>query len=52
MLTEPDRALLAEIVAMTKRLCEEVQGIRADIAEVRELHSPDAAPPSALRPPA
>ena len=51
-LNESERALLAEIASMAMRLCEEVKSMRADIAELSESLSPDAAAPSALQRPA
>lgn len=44
MLSDTERALLAEITAMTERLGCEVEALRSDIAELRETDSPDAAP--------
>lgn len=51
-LNEFERALLAEIAAMTSRLCHEVEGLRADIAELSESSTPDPAALSVLRRPA
>ncbi|GAA0648124.1 hypothetical protein GCM10009548_11990 [Streptomyces malaysiensis subsp. malaysiensis] len=52
VLTEQERALLAEIAAMTERLRGELEEIREEVAELQEGRSTGAAAPSVRRLPA
>ncbi|GAA0958262.1 hypothetical protein GCM10009574_006000 [Streptomyces asiaticus] len=55
VLTEQERALLAEIAAMAERLRGELEEIRAEVAEVAEIkeeQTTGAAAPSVRRLPA
>ncbi|MEU5734291.1 hypothetical protein ABZ797_36100 [Streptomyces antimycoticus] len=52
VLTEQERALLAEIAAMTERLRDELEEIRAEVMEIQEGRSTSAAAPSVRRLPA
>lgn len=52
MLTEQDRALLAEIASITERLCGELESVRAEIAEVRKSLSLKSDAPSDMQLPA
>lgn len=52
VLTEQERALLAEIAAMTERLRGELEEIRAEVAEIQEGRSTGAAVTSVRRLPA
>jgi len=42
VLTEQERALLAEIAAMAERLREELEDVRAEVAQIKE--GPSTAP--------
>ncbi|AUA12703.1 hypothetical protein GTZ89_12355 [Streptomyces sp. SID8382] len=52
VLTEQERALLAEIAAMTERLRDELEEIRAEVMEIQEGRSTSAAATSVRRLPA
>ncbi len=52
VLNESEHALLVEIASMTRRLREEVEYVRAEIADLSESCAPAPAPPSSLRRPA
>ncbi|ASQ95632.1 hypothetical protein CGL27_23505 [Streptomyces sp. 11-1-2] len=52
VLTEQERALLAEIAAMTERLRGELEEIRAEVTEIKEERATGAAAPSVRRLPA
>ncbi|WP_223865584.1 hypothetical protein, partial [Streptomyces sp. 5-10] len=52
VLTEQERALLAETAAMTERLRGELEEIREEVAELQEGRSTGAAAPSVRRLPA
>ncbi|MEE4589015.1 hypothetical protein [Streptomyces antimycoticus] len=52
MLTERERALLAEIAAMTERLRGELEEIRAEVTELQEERATGAGSPSVRRLPA
>lgn len=52
VLTEQERALLAEIAAMTERLRGELEEIRAEVAEIQEGRSTSAAATSVRQLPA
>ncbi|GAA3362636.1 hypothetical protein GCM10017744_054140 [Streptomyces antimycoticus] len=52
VLTEQERALLAEIAAMTERLRGELEDIRAEVMEIQEGRATGAAAPSVRRLPA
>ncbi|QTI88861.1 hypothetical protein [Streptomyces sp. AgN23] len=52
VLTEQERALLAEIAAMTERLRGELEEIRAEVMEIQEGRSTSAAATSVRRLPA
>ncbi|MET7902740.1 hypothetical protein ABZS86_15200 [Streptomyces sp. NPDC005355] len=52
VLTEQERALLAEIAAMTERLRGELEEIRAEVTEIKEERATSAAATSVRRLPA
>lgn len=52
MLNDEERELLAEIASMAERLRDEVEALRADLAEVRESSAPGSDDSSGRRLPA